>query len=60
MNTVYLVANGDLRLSANQKCEPAQAAMEKALAHGGPHLISVEVTRDSEVSPWAFIHPPKP
>src|ERR1700756_93380 len=31
MNTVYLVANGDLRLSANQMCEPAQAAMEKAL-----------------------------
>ena len=31
MNTIYLVANGDLRLSANQKCEPAQAAMEKAL-----------------------------
>src|ERR1700740_315462 len=31
MNTVYLVANGDLRLSANQKCEPAQAEMEKAL-----------------------------
>ncbi|MBV9673885.1 MAG: fucose isomerase, partial [Verrucomicrobia bacterium] len=30
-NTIYLVANGDLRLSANQKCEPAQAAMEKAL-----------------------------
>ena len=31
MKTVYLVANGDLRLSANQNCEPAQAAMEKAL-----------------------------
>jgi hypothetical protein len=31
MNKVYLVANGDLRLSANQKCEPAQAATEKAL-----------------------------
>jgi hypothetical protein len=31
MNTIYLVANGDLRLSANQKCEPAQADMEKAL-----------------------------
>jgi hypothetical protein len=31
MNTIYLVANGDLRLSANQTCEPAQAAMEKAL-----------------------------
>lgn len=28
---VYLVANGDLRLSANQKCWPAQASMEKAL-----------------------------
>lgn len=25
---VILIANGDLRLSANQKCEPAQAAME--------------------------------
>ncbi len=31
MNTVYLVANGDLRLSANQNCEPAQAALEKSL-----------------------------
>lgn len=28
---VYLVANGDLRLSANQKCWPEQAKMEKAL-----------------------------
>jgi hypothetical protein len=28
----YLVANGDLRLAANQKCWPAQAAMEAALA----------------------------
>jgi acetolactate synthase-1/2/3 large subunit len=37
-----------------------KAAMEKALAHGGPYLISVEVTRGSEVSPWAFIHPAKP
>jgi acetolactate synthase I/II/III large subunit len=37
-----------------------KAAMEKALAHGGPYLISVEVMRDSEVSPWTFIHPPKP
>lgn len=36
-----------------------KAAMEKALSHGGPYLISVEVPRDSEVSPWAFIHPPK-
>jgi acetolactate synthase-1/2/3 large subunit len=37
-----------------------KAAMEKALSHDGPYLISVEVTRDSEVSPWTFIHPPKP
>jgi hypothetical protein len=29
---VYLVANGDLRLSANQKCWPAQTAMEAAIA----------------------------
>ncbi len=30
--TVQLVASGDLRLSANQTCWPAQAAMEEALA----------------------------
>jgi acetolactate synthase-1/2/3 large subunit len=35
-------------------------ALEKALADGGPYVISVEVPTDSEVSPWAFIHPPKP
>ncbi len=31
MDTVYLVANGDLRLSANQNCWPAQEEMEKQL-----------------------------
>ena len=30
--SVYLVANGDLRQSANEKCWPAQAAMDKQLA----------------------------
>jgi hypothetical protein len=30
---VYLVASGDLRLSANQKCWPAQKEMEEALTH---------------------------
>ncbi len=30
-NQVLLVASGDLRLSANQKCWPAQQAMEEAL-----------------------------
>ena len=28
---VQLIANGDLRLSANQKCWPEQAKMEEAL-----------------------------
>ncbi len=31
MQTVYLVASGDLRLSANQVCWPAQEAMEKQI-----------------------------
>ncbi len=31
MKTIYLVANGDLRLSANQACENAQAAMESKI-----------------------------
>ncbi len=31
-NEVYLVASGDLRLSANQKCWAAQQEMEKSLA----------------------------
>jgi acetolactate synthase-1/2/3 large subunit len=35
-------------------------ALEKALGDGGPYLIDIEVQRDSEVSPWAFIHPAKP
>jgi len=35
-------------------------ALEKALANGGPYLIDIEVPRDSEVNPWAFIHPAKP
>src|SRR5262245_51848487 len=26
--TIYLIASGDLRASANQKCQPAQSAME--------------------------------
>ncbi len=31
MKTIYLVASGDLRLSANQNCEAAQADMEKQI-----------------------------
>ncbi len=30
-NTVYLIANGDLRVTANQKCEREQLAMESKL-----------------------------
>jgi len=32
MKTVYLIANGDLRTSANQKCEAAQTAMEQQIS----------------------------
>lgn len=31
MKTLFLVANGDLRLAANQNCEPAQAEMEQKI-----------------------------
>ena len=31
MEPIYLVASGDLRLSANQKCGAAQEAMEKQI-----------------------------
>ncbi|MGE5159056.1 MAG: thiamine pyrophosphate-dependent enzyme [Gemmatimonas sp.] len=34
--------------------------LEKALAHGGPYLIAIEIPRDSEVTPWTFIHPAQP
>jgi acetolactate synthase-1/2/3 large subunit len=32
-------------------------ALEKALAHSGPYLIAIEVPKDSETTPWTFIHP---
>jgi acetolactate synthase I/II/III large subunit len=35
-------------------------ALEKALAHGGPYLVAIEVPKDSETTPWTFIHPAKP
>jgi acetolactate synthase I/II/III large subunit len=37
-----------------------RAALEKALGAGGPSLIAIEVPKDSEVSPWTFIHPARP
>jgi acetolactate synthase I/II/III large subunit len=35
-------------------------ALDKALAAGGPYLIVIEVPKDSETTPWTFIHPAKP
>src|SRR5215210_4122150 len=31
MKTIYLIANGDLRLAANQTCQEAQVAMEQQI-----------------------------
>ncbi|MGA2291051.1 thiamine pyrophosphate-dependent enzyme [Bradyrhizobium sp.] len=49
-------------VAASRVTSPAtfRPALEKALAHGGPSLIAIEVPRDSETSPWTFIHPAKP
>ena len=35
-------------------------ALEKALAHGGPTLIAIDIATGSEASPWKFIHPTMP
>jgi acetolactate synthase-1/2/3 large subunit len=48
---------GAVRVTSPDHFRPA---LEQALADGGPYLIDIEVPRDSEVSPWAFIHPAKP
>jgi hypothetical protein len=51
-NQVLLVASGDLRLSANQKCWPAQREMEEALsnavAEAGYELVRAHPYKDSE------------
>jgi acetolactate synthase-1/2/3 large subunit len=48
---------GAARVTSPEEFRPA---LEKALADGGPYVISVEVPTGSETNPWAFIHPPKP
>jgi acetolactate synthase-1/2/3 large subunit len=48
---------GAARVTSPQAFKPA---LEKALADGGPQLVAIEIPRDSEVSPWQFIHPAKP
>jgi hypothetical protein len=48
-NTVYLVASGDLRLSANQACWPAQKEMERSLTEAiGEHGFSVIRAHDEQ------------
>lgn len=40
--------------------EEFRPALERALSANAPCLIEIVVPRGSEVSPWTFIHPPKP
>src|ERR1700755_387346 len=47
---------GAARVTSPDQFKPA---LEKALAGGGPYVIAIEVATDSEISPWAFIHPAK-
>ncbi|HLP25574.1 MAG TPA: fucose isomerase, partial [Acidobacteriota bacterium] len=47
---VLLVANGDLRQSANEKCWPAQAAMERQLA-AAVSALGAELVRAHPYSP---------
>jgi hypothetical protein len=49
---ILLISNGDLRLTANQKCWPAQAAMEEtltqAVATAGFELVRAHPYKESE------------
>jgi hypothetical protein len=51
-NQVLLVVNGDLRLSANQKCWPAQremeAALTRAVAEAGFELVRAHPYKEAE------------
>ena len=57
---VKLAASFGVHAARVSSPETFQPALEAALADGGPCLIAIDVPRDSETSPWAFIHPPKP
>jgi hypothetical protein len=50
MQPIFLVASGDLRLAANQKCEPAQAAMEVQVSAAVKKLGGT-ITRAHPVDP---------
>ncbi|WP_316164388.1 MULTISPECIES: thiamine pyrophosphate-dependent enzyme [unclassified Bradyrhizobium] len=62
VNPDFVTLAESFGVAASKVTSPDQfkSALETALAHGGPYLIDIEVPRDSEVSPWAFIHPSKP
>ncbi|WP_316174657.1 thiamine pyrophosphate-dependent enzyme [Bradyrhizobium sp. SZCCHNRI1073] len=62
VNPDFVALAESFGVAASKVTSPDQfkSALETALAHGGPYLIDIEVPRDSEVSPWAFIHPSKP
>jgi acetolactate synthase-1/2/3 large subunit len=45
------------RVTSSDRFRPA---LEKALAAGAPYLIAIEVPKDSETTPWTFIHPARP
>jgi hypothetical protein len=47
---VFLVASGDLRLSANQKCWPAQSTMEQALT-AAVHQLGYRIRRAHPYQP---------
>ena len=54
---VLLIANGDLRLSANQKCWPAQQEMEAALQHGRRQLrlsVGARASNEGRTGPWIY------
>jgi acetolactate synthase-1/2/3 large subunit len=54
---VKLAASFGVAASRVTSPDHFRPALEKALAHRGPSLIAIEVPRDSEVTPWTFIHP---
>ena len=40
--------------------EEFRRELERALGEGGPQVIEIRMEGQPEISPWRFIHPPKP
>jgi acetolactate synthase-1/2/3 large subunit len=62
VNPDFVKLAGSFGAGAARVSSPAgfRPALEKALADGGPYVLVIEVPRDSEASPWAFIRRQKP